>query len=123
MAGQRAVPSTSPASGESETFTVDPSWLPSEPAVEVEPVDPSSGAAAGSFRMPTLAEVQRDAILRALHSSNGTIGGSQGAAALLGLKRTTLQARMQKLGIAPHRPTARRTAALPFAPDTILAGS
>ena len=93
--------------GESETFTVDPSWLPSEPAGEVEPVDPSSGAAAGSFRTQTLAEVQRDAILRALHSSHGIIGGSQGAAARLGLKRTTLQARMQKLGIAPLRPTVR----------------
>jgi formate hydrogenlyase transcriptional activator len=101
---------------------VDPSWLPSEPAAEVEPVDPSPGAAAGSSRMPTLVEVQRDAILRALDSSNGIIGGSQGAAALLGLKRTTLQARMQKLGIAPRRPSAQRTAALPSAPDTCLAG-
>src|SRR5262249_62260020 len=31
----------------------------------------------------------------------GMVGGATGAAAMLGLKRTTLQARMQKLGIAP----------------------
>jgi formate hydrogenlyase transcriptional activator len=38
-------------------------------------------------------------ILRALEASNGLIGGPSGAAARLGLKRSTLQLRMQKLGI------------------------
>ena len=33
------------------------------------------------------------------------VGGAKGAAVILGLKRTTLQARMQKLGIAPGRAT------------------
>ena len=39
------------------------------------------------------------AILRALRESGGKVGGQDGAAARLGLKRTTLQSRMAKLGI------------------------
>ena len=50
---------------------------------------------------PTLEDVQRAAILRALQSTDWTIGGANGAAMILGLKRTTLQHRMRKLGIAP----------------------
>jgi len=42
---------------------------------------------------------EREAILRALRQSNGKVGGPNGAAAKLGMKRTTLQARMRKLGI------------------------
>jgi hypothetical protein len=37
----------------------------------------------------------------------GVIGGPHGAAALLGIKRTTLQARVQKLGLAAWRPRKR----------------
>ena len=48
----------------------------------------------------TLADVQREAIFRALRSTNGMVGGTNGAAAMLGVKRTTLQNRMRKLGIA-----------------------
>jgi formate hydrogenlyase transcriptional activator len=47
----------------------------------------------------TLREAERDHILRALHDTQGIVGGPLGAAARLGLKRTTLQARMRKLGI------------------------
>jgi len=46
-----------------------------------------------------LHETERAQILRALEASNGLIGGPSGAAARLGLKRSTLQLRMQKLGI------------------------
>jgi formate hydrogenlyase transcriptional activator len=46
-----------------------------------------------------LNETQRTQILRALEASNGVIGGASGAAARLGIKRSTLQLRMQKLGI------------------------
>ncbi len=42
---------------------------------------------------------QRDAIVRALTESNGRVGGTDGAAAYMGLNRTTLLARMKKLGI------------------------
>jgi formate hydrogenlyase transcriptional activator len=46
---------------------------------------------------------ERDHILKALRESNWVLGGPNGAAARLALKRTTLQSRMKKLGIA--RPT------------------
>jgi len=47
----------------------------------------------------TLGEKERERILRALRECHGQIGGANGAAARLGLKRTTLQSRMSKLGI------------------------
>jgi formate hydrogenlyase transcriptional activator len=47
----------------------------------------------------TLEAAEREAILRALRDANGRVGGDQGAAARLGMKRTTLQAKMRKLGI------------------------
>jgi formate hydrogenlyase transcriptional activator len=51
-----------------------------------------------------LAEVERDHILRALEARNWVIGGQNGAAELLGMKRTSLLYRMQRLGI--ERPAA-----------------
>jgi DNA-binding NtrC family response regulator len=52
----------------------------------------------------TLEAVEREAILRALYDTRWVIGGAHGAAARLGIKRTTLQSRMRKLGIG--RPPA-----------------
>jgi formate hydrogenlyase transcriptional activator len=52
----------------------------------------------------TLEEVEREHIRRALEETNWVIGGPQGAAARLGLRRTTLLYRMEKFGI-PRRPT------------------
>ena len=49
--------------------------------------------------MNGLAEVERDHILRALEASNWVIGGQSGAAARLGMKRTSLVYRMKKLRI------------------------
>jgi transcriptional regulator with GAF, ATPase, and Fis domain len=46
-----------------------------------------------------LDETERTQILRALEASNGVIGGPSGAATRLGIKRSTLQLRMQRLGI------------------------
>ena len=48
----------------------------------------------------TLEDVERQRILEALQESGAVIGGRHGAAARLGLKRTTLLSKMQKLGIA-----------------------
>jgi len=48
---------------------------------------------------PTLADAERETILRALREANGIIAGEAGAAARLGMKRTTLQSKMRKLGI------------------------
>jgi len=47
----------------------------------------------------TLEEAERQHILRALKQTQWRIAGARGAADLLGMKRTTLQARMRKLGI------------------------
>ena len=47
----------------------------------------------------TLEEAERQHILRALRQTEWRIAGPNGAAQLLGMKRTTLQARMRKLGI------------------------
>jgi hypothetical protein len=49
-----------------------------------------------------LAEVDRNQIIRALKETGGRIGGPSGAAASLGLKRTTFITRMRKLGIHPN---------------------
>src|SRR3984893_18228549 len=49
--------------------------------------------------MATLEEAERQHILRALRQTEWRIAGTKGVAALLGMKRTTLQARMRKLGI------------------------
>jgi formate hydrogenlyase transcriptional activator len=48
----------------------------------------------------TLDEAEREHILRALRDCKWKVGGPAGAAARLGVKRTTLQSRMQKLGIS-----------------------
>ena len=44
-------------------------------------------------------DAERDAILGALRASGGVIAGPAGAAARLGLRRTTLQSKMRRLGI------------------------
>ena len=48
----------------------------------------------------TLKENERDLILRALEDRGWMVGGSNGAAAKLGVKRTTLIAKMQKFGLS-----------------------
>jgi formate hydrogenlyase transcriptional activator len=73
------------------------------PTFELEPFQPQKG---GNASMNGLAEVERDHILRALEASNWVIGGQSGAAARLGMKRTSLAYRMKKLRI-------RRPAAIP----------
>ena len=56
-------------------------------------------AASTTASASTLKDTERDAILQALRKSGGVIAGPGGAAARLGLKRTTLQSKMRKLGI------------------------
>ena len=48
------------------------------------------------------AKKQRDAIVRALTEAKGRVGGTDGAAARMGINRTTLLARMKKFGIDPR---------------------
>jgi formate hydrogenlyase transcriptional activator len=51
----------------------------------------------------TLEETERQEIVAALERTVGKIAGPNGAAALLGMSRSTLQSRMQKLGISVLR--------------------
>jgi formate hydrogenlyase transcriptional activator len=58
-------------------------------------------AAAPDIASPvTLEDAEREHIRRVLEQANGVVGGPNGAAAKLGMKRTTLQSKMKKLGIA-----------------------
>src|SRR6202166_2171660 len=59
--------------------------------------DSGSGAASGGN---ALEQAEREQIMRALRESNWVVGGARGAAARLGLKRTSLAYKMQKLGIS-----------------------
>jgi formate hydrogenlyase transcriptional activator len=52
----------------------------------------------------TLADAERAHILATLRETNGVVGGARGAAARLGLPRTTLIAKMQKLGLSKESP-------------------
>jgi formate hydrogenlyase transcriptional activator len=62
-------------------------------AALAKPVKPASSLRA------TLGEAERNQILKALEQSQWVIAGPKGAAARLGMKRSTLQFRMRKLGI------------------------
>jgi transcriptional regulator with GAF, ATPase, and Fis domain len=68
--------------------------------------DSEKASTASSRRRPVrsiLAEVDRDEIIRALKEAGGRVGGRDGAAARLGLKRTTFITRMKKLGVSNDR--------------------
>ena len=64
------------------------------PLAELAPIEGENGNGSG-----TLEEAEREHIVRILRETRGIIGGPNGAAARLGLKRTTLNSKMRKLGI------------------------
>ena len=49
--------------------------------------------------------IHREQVVQALRKAEGRVGGSDGAAARLGIKRTTLIAHMKRLGINPRTVT------------------
>jgi formate hydrogenlyase transcriptional activator len=63
---------------------------------------PVSSHGSGNLRA-TLEEAERQEIVAALERTVGKIAGPNGAAALLGMSRSTLHSRMQKLGISVLR--------------------
>jgi formate hydrogenlyase transcriptional activator len=74
------------------------------PALEVS-LPELSDHPAPSPRAPLVAQdysEERERILRALKEADGIVSGPTGAAARLGMKRTTLQSRMRKLNISRH---------------------
>jgi formate hydrogenlyase transcriptional activator len=74
-------------------LSVDGSF-PSVPPERSEPILPE-------LSNPTLEDKVRKEILEACQRANWRLGGPRGAAARLGLKRTTLFYKMKRLGIAP----------------------
>jgi len=60
----------------------------------------------------TLAMVERDYILQVLRITGGKVSGIHGAAAKLGMKRTTLQSRMQKLKIQRNEYSSEKNVSL-----------
>ena len=65
---------------------------------------PASQDGAAPKKQETLEEAERRTILETLKATNWVVSGPRGAAALLGLKRSTLQFRMDKLGIRKSHP-------------------
>jgi formate hydrogenlyase transcriptional activator len=63
----------------------------------------------GNSMRKVLEVTEREQIVRALEQTNWVISGATGAAAKLGMKRSTLQARMQKLGIQITRTGTNRS--------------
>jgi formate hydrogenlyase transcriptional activator len=72
-----------------DTFSVEPAWLSGQAASRTE----SDGLTSA------LENFERDIIERALADSNGKVAGPSGAAAKLGMPRTTLDARIKQLHI------------------------
>ena len=73
-----------------------PNPLPSPQTYTTPPIAPQG----------TLRDHETTLILQTLRAAGGIIGGSRGAAARLGLKRTTLVSKMKRLGI--YRPRFHR---------------
>jgi PAS domain S-box-containing protein len=68
------------------------------PLGELESADENEAAEAETEN-PNLRAAEREHILRVLREAKGQIGGPEGAAARLGVKRTTLNSKLKKLGI------------------------
>ena len=78
--------------------------LPHRPSRPTSAAPPSSGPTSHAPESADLASISREHILRVLEQTKWVIAGPDGAAAKLGLKRSTLHFRMKKLGIT-RRPT------------------
>jgi formate hydrogenlyase transcriptional activator len=71
------------------------SWLPS----------PSPANGPDHARVPTIEEVERAHVLQVLERTGWRVSGEKGAARILGVKPTTLESRMKRLGIRRPRPS------------------
>jgi PAS domain S-box-containing protein len=79
---------------ETETFSVDPSWLARESL---------AGRPAGRALADQTATVQKQVIEAALAESRGRVSGPTGAAARLGIHPSTLESKIRTLKINKHR--------------------
>ena len=83
---------------DSETFSVDETWLKRELP---PPSSPPSAISRGLGRLEETKE--REIIETALAETGGRVSGPSGAAALLGVPRQTLESKIANLGINKHR--------------------
>jgi formate hydrogenlyase transcriptional activator len=79
---------------DSDTFSVDEAWLRREPSQVARSGVPLSGA---------LQEHEKDVIEGALAQSHGRVSGPEGAATILGVPDSTLDAKIKRLGIDKYR--------------------
>src|SRR5262249_45662002 len=89
---------------ELENFVERSVLLSPGPTLRVPVAELKAGDAPVPDGTATLADAEREHILSVLRQTRWVIGGPAGAAARLGMKRTTLQSKMQKLGIERPRP-------------------
>jgi len=69
------------------------------PVLKVPVFEPAPAEAASPSTSSALEDIEREHIIRVLRETKGKIGGPGGAAERLGMNRTTLNSRMQKLKI------------------------
>jgi formate hydrogenlyase transcriptional activator len=80
---------------ETESFSIDQSWLPQQP---------SAGEPNDQVQLPLkLAAQEKSMIEAALEESRGRVFGPTGAAAKLGIPRSTLESRIRSLKIDKNR--------------------
>lgn len=85
---------------DSETFSVDETWLKRERGQQAGPAVPLAAS---------ITEREREMIEAALAQSRGQVSGPTGAAAKLGIPRQTLESKIKSLGIDKYRFTRRST--------------
>jgi formate hydrogenlyase transcriptional activator len=83
---------------DTETFSVDPTWLRRELPTEPSPLSPPPR---GLSRLDETKE--KEMIEAALAQTGGRVSGPSGAAVLLGVPRQTLESKIANLGINKHR--------------------
>jgi formate hydrogenlyase transcriptional activator len=102
---------------------IERSIILSTAAVLSGPLPELTGTSKLSSGAVTLEEAERSHILQTLQQTEGVVGGRDGAAARLGLARTTLIARMRRLGINRRKSSAlpvRAAAPVPISEDPIF---
>jgi len=80
--------------------------LSTGPVLKVPRAALQAAPPANNRKMETLVDAERRHIQQTLEATNWVVSGPKGAAALLGMNRSTLQWRMEKLGLRRSRSTA-----------------
>jgi transcriptional regulator with GAF, ATPase, and Fis domain len=93
--------------------------IANSPTLVVELPQPTAATRRKSLKF---VDVETEHIRSVLESTGGRIRGSGGAAELLGLKPTTLESRMTRLGISRSGPTAPHARATTGGPRTFAVG-